>query len=117
MKTRTKKLLGVVGIVATLGVLTSCNSFCSSYDSASFRYQHDPINTRFFNSEENAKKYALEDIRENNKKHKDALTIDNEGKKPLTLENVNELTVDVYNSEDGKKTSKSIITCFCDDRF
>ena len=110
MKTRTKKLLGVVGIVATLGVLTSCNSFCSSYDSASFRYQHDPINTRFFSNEESAKKYAFEDIQSNNKKHKDELTLDNEGKKPLTLETVNELKVDVFNTETGKKTLESIIT-------
>ena len=108
MKTRTKKLLGVVGIVATLGILTSCNSFCSSYDSASFRYQHDPINTRFFDSAENAKKYAFETFQKDHKKQKDVLLLDKDGQTSLTADNIDQLKVSVFD-ETGKKVEKSII--------
>jgi len=53
-------LMGVVGI-ATIGILASCNSFCSPVDSAHYRYAYDPINTTFYSS----KADCYEDILDN----------------------------------------------------
>ena len=59
MKKRSKQIFGFLGILATLGILTSCNSFCSVEDSAAYRYAYDPVNTIFFESEDDAADYLL----------------------------------------------------------
>lgn len=52
MKKKTKLSL-MLGIgVASLGVLASCNSFCSALDTSNFRYGYDPINTTFYTSKD-----------------------------------------------------------------
>ena len=57
-----KTTLGIVGIVTTVGILISCNSFCSNEDTAHFRYAYDPINTRFFETQEQAEDYIVSQI-------------------------------------------------------
>ena len=66
MKKKTnKKLLGFAGLFIVIGfLLTGCSSFCSALDSASYRYAYDPINTSFFDSEENATNYVYNQIKE-----------------------------------------------------
>ena len=57
-----KTTLGIVGIVTTAGILISCNLFCSNEDTAHFRYAYDPINTRFFETQEQAEDYIVSQI-------------------------------------------------------
>ena len=64
MKKRSKQIFGFLGILATLGILTSCNSFCSVEDSAAYRYAYDPVNAIFFESEDDAADYLLKRARQ-----------------------------------------------------
>lgn len=63
MKKKNKKILGIVGGLLTLGLLTACNSFCSVKDNASYRYAYDPVNTEFFESEDEAANYIYDQIK------------------------------------------------------
>ena len=67
MNKKTKKIFAIFGIVATLVILTSCNSFCSVKDSASFRYSVDPINSVFFETEKDAVDYLQSKLVKNDK--------------------------------------------------
>ena len=66
MKKRSKQIFGFLGILATLGILTSCNSFCSVEDSAAYRYAYDPVNAIFFESEDDAADYLLNSLSKEN---------------------------------------------------
>ena len=66
MKKRSKQIFGFLGILATLGILTSCNSFCSVGDNAAYRYAYDPVNTIFFESEDDAADYLLNSLSKEN---------------------------------------------------
>lgn len=93
MKKKTnKKLLGFAGLFIVIGfLLTGCSSFCSALDSASYRYAYDPINTSFFDSEENATDYVYNQIKK--QVNNDEIFIDSSRETVLTLENVNTLEV------------------------
>lgn len=58
MKFNAKKLIGALSIIATLGFLTSCNSFCNIQDQAAYRYGYDPVNTAFFDTRDDALAYV-----------------------------------------------------------
>lgn len=58
MKSKTKKILGGIGALLTLTILTACNSFCDDTDFNSYRYGYDPINVKLFDSREDALAYA-----------------------------------------------------------
>lgn len=63
MEKKTKKLFGVFTIVGGLLLLASCNSFCSDVDASNYMYSLDPINTTFFDTQENGEKYLLDTIK------------------------------------------------------
>ncbi len=60
MEKKTKLSLMLVVGVASLGVLASCNSFCSPLDTSNFRYGYDPINTTFYTSKDDIYDSILE---------------------------------------------------------
>ena len=57
MNKKTKITLGVGALVVFAGVLSSCNSFCSSVDITHYLYAYDPLNNIYFDSEADAKDY------------------------------------------------------------
>lgn len=63
MNKKNKITLGILGVIVTAGILTSCNSFCSNDDTSRFRYAYDPINTRYFESKDDAKKYIVNEFK------------------------------------------------------
>ena len=76
MKKRSKQIFGFLGILATLGILTSCNSFCSVSDTSNFRYVYDPINTTFYTSKEDAYNDILLDFRNATGLSEDVVNLD-----------------------------------------
>lgn len=103
MNKKTKKIFAIFGIVATLGILTSCNSFCSVKDSASFRYSVDPINTVFFETEKDAVDYLQSKLAKNDKTvyfEKDDTEV--------TEETIKNYTIDIFDSNGVKVSAKLI---------
>lgn len=114
MKKRSKKILGFLGILATLGILTSCNSFCSVKDSAAYRYAYDPINTIFFETEDDAINYVYNSLYK-----QDQTVYFSSNNKEVTKESVKNYTIKVFN-EDGQVTDNLLIqkaTFFTNDGF
>jgi len=58
MNNKAKKIIGSIAVIATLGMLSACNSFCSDQDSSSYRYGYDSVNTSFFDTREDALTFA-----------------------------------------------------------
>ena len=63
MNKKIKTTLGVGALLLTTVILTSCNSFCSNEDSSHFRYGYDPINTTFFETQEQAEDYIIDQVK------------------------------------------------------
>lgn len=93
MNKKTKSTLATIGTIL-FGViaLTSCSSFCSDTDEAYFRYAYDPINTRFFETKENAEDYITSTFVENND-----LDVS------LTINDLK-----IYKGDDSKKTLQNV---------
>ena len=58
MKIKSKKILGIVGLVLSVGFLTACNSFCNDQDTSAYRFGYDSLNVNLFDSREDALIYA-----------------------------------------------------------
>ena len=83
MKKNKKVGLVVATCGAALGILASCNSFCSAIDTSNFRYGYDPINTTFYTSKDSAYETILEDFSnytnvDSNKVKKENLVYEND---------------------------------------
>ena len=62
MKKSKKVGLTIATCGAALGILASCNSYCSALDTSNFRYGYDPINTTFYTSKDSAYELILSDF-------------------------------------------------------
>lgn len=104
-----KKFFGIAGLLGFLTlILTSCNSFCSALDSATYRYAYDPINTQFFDTQNNAEKFVYNALTDNGKKEvyykKDKNSL-------LTLENVaSAITTTVFDETTKELKEETVIT-------
>lgn len=58
MKNKSKKILGLAGLLLTLGFLTACNSFCNDQDTSAYRFGFDSLNVTLFNTRDDALNYA-----------------------------------------------------------
>jgi len=63
MKEKTKKILFGGIALATVALLSSCNSFCSDNDVSNYMYGYDTVNTTFFGSEENGLDYIKDSFK------------------------------------------------------
>ena len=54
------KIIGFVGLVGGALLLTACNSFCSENDVSNYLYNYDPVNTTFFETEEQGTNFILD---------------------------------------------------------
>jgi len=54
------KIIGFVGFVGGALLLTACNSFCSENDVSNYLYNYDPVNTTFFENEEQGTNFILD---------------------------------------------------------
>ena len=105
-KSNKKKIFGIAGLFGFLTlILSSCNSFCSALDSATYRYAYDPVNTQFFDSKEKANTYVYNALTNSGKKEvyfSDKVT-------KVTTENVADLKVKAFNSATNVLEEKNII--------
>ena len=117
-KNKLKRILSYIGVfLIGAFILTSCNSFCSALDSASYRYAYDPINTLFFESEDSAANYILNTIkRQENISEDDATNIyySNSENSILTLDNINELKLDDIDIYEENASNYDIIESVSD---
>ena len=104
MKSKHKKILGFLGVLVTLGVLTSCNSFCTTKDSAGYRYLVDPISTEFFETEDQAVSYVKKSLTQANDV---TIYLDNAFTTELTDDAIKNYKVKVL--ENGSLVEKSLI--------
>lgn len=85
MEKKYKKIFAAFVGVATIGILASCNSFCSTNDNSHLRYAFDPINIEIYENKEQAYSSILNDFSntsniDTNKVSKEYLTfVDDEG--------------------------------------
>lgn len=108
MNNKAKKIIGTAAVVATLGFLTACNSFCSAQDSSSYRYGYDSINTTYFDSREDALVYANSKVPEGYKKFDlNSETIDSEGKKIKLISDEPITGTNLYVIHTGTATASS----------
>ena len=63
MKEKTKKILFGGIALATVALLSSCNSFCSDNDVSNYMYGYDTVNTTFFANEENGLDYIKDSFK------------------------------------------------------
>ncbi len=105
-KSNKKKIFGIAGLFGFLTlILSSCNSFCSALDSATYRYAYDPVNTQFFDSKEKANTYVYNALTNSGKKEvylSDKVT-------KVTTDNVADIKVKVFNSATNTLEEKNII--------
>lgn len=103
MKKRSKQIFGFLGIILGLGILTSCNSFCSVKDNAAYRYANDPVNTLFFETEVDAANFLL-----NSLEKADQTVYFSTTDQEVNLENIKSYTVSVFNDEGSLVQDKLI---------
>ena len=77
MKKSRKIALSIALGFTSLGVLASCNSFCSTLDTSNFRYGYDPINTSFYTSKETAYETLLSSFSSTSNINQDVVLKDN----------------------------------------
>ncbi len=103
MKKRSKQIFGFLGILATLGILTSCNSFCSVEDNAAYRYAYDPVNTIFFESEDDAADYLLNSLSKENQ-----TVYFKSNNEVVSLESLKNYSLKIFNENGEVVTTKLI---------
>ena len=83
------KIIGFVGLVGGALLLTACNSFCSENDVSNYLYNYDPVNTTFFETEDQGTEFVLETFKKQESVDSSKIVASN-------------LKVDVYDEVSGK---------------